>query len=48
MMLFLLALCFEKALPEAFNLMKYAVSIPLTDSARVSAEVSAGRWSLLA
>lgn len=48
MMLFLLALCYVKALPEAFNLMKSAVSIPLTDSALLSAEVSAGHWSLSA
>jgi hypothetical protein len=45
MILLILSLCFVKALPEAFNLMKYAVSILLTDSARVSAEVSAGHWS---
>lgn len=48
MMIFMLALCFVKALPEAFNLMKSAVSIPLTDSALSSAEVSAGHWSLYA
>lgn len=48
MLFLILSLCFVKALPEAFNLMKYAVSIPLTDSARVSAEVSAGHWSLSA
>lgn len=48
MMLFLLALCFVKALPEAFNLMKSAVSKPLTDSALSGAEVSAGHWSLSA
>ena len=48
MMIFMLALCFVKALPEAFNLMKSAVSIPLTDSALSGAEVSAGHWSLSA
>lgn len=47
MLLLILSLCFVKALPEAFNLMKSAV-IPLTDSARVSAEVSTGHWSLSA
>lgn len=48
MMIFMLALCFVKALPEAFNLMKSAVSMPLTDSALSGAEVSAGHWSLSA
>lgn len=48
MMLFLLELCFVKALPEAFNLMKFAVSEPLTDSAPKGAEVSAGHWNLSA
>ena len=48
MMIFMLALCFVKALPEAFNLMKSAVSIPRTDSALSGAEVSAGHWILSA
>ncbi len=48
MVYLILSLCFVKALPEAFNLMKSAVSIPLTDSALSGAEVSAGHWSLSA
>lgn len=48
MIYLILSLYFVKALPEALNLMKSAVSIPLTDSALSGAEVSAGYWSLSA
>lgn len=48
MTLFLIAFFYVEALPEAFNLMKSAVYIPLTDSALSGAEVSAGRWCLWA
>lgn len=48
MMLFLLSLCFVKALPEAFNLKTSAAEMPLTDSAPEGAEVSTGFWALKA
>ena len=47
MVYLILSLCYVRALPEAFSLMKSAV-VPQTCQARVSAEVSAGHWSLFA
>ena len=46
MMIFMLALYSVKALPEAFKLMTTAAKRLPTDSARVSAEVDPGKWSL--
>lgn len=48
MVYLILSLCYVKALPEAFSLMKSAVSIPRADSVPKGAEISAGHWSLFA
>lgn len=46
MLLWLISLCWLKALPEAFTLNEQAAIALPTDSARVSAEVGTGFWNL--